>query len=273
MNDERELLRVEVENLHCEGCAEALREALGERAGLELEAVNVKQGYLRVRLDLERTDREGLREAVREAGFPATSLRRIDESEQSGMPGRVEGASFGWIAVGFLLLGVVGYAGYKLYPRFDPPAAEGATLLLLAAGAGIASFFSPCAFGLLVTLLAREAGDGSVRGLSRPFRFAMGMSVGAAAFVAIVGGLIAVGASSLVAGVTFASAAGRTLRLVVGVLLVLLGLVQLGLLPSPLHRVEQWIEPLQRLSARERRQRPLWGWILFGFGYLLAGFG
>lgn len=53
-------------------------------------------------------------------------------------------------------LGAAGYAGYALYPRFDLPAAEGATLLLLAAAAGVASFFSPCAFGLLVTVLARE---------------------------------------------------------------------------------------------------------------------
>ena len=104
-------------------------------------------------------------------------------------------------------------------------------------------------------------------------RFATGMSLGASLFVLPVGAVIALGGSGLVAGVTFTSVAGRALRLGVGVFLVLLGLVQLGLLPNPLHRVEEWIKPLQRLSARERRERPFWGYTLFGFGYLLAGFG
>jgi hypothetical protein len=51
---------------------------------------------------------------------------------------------------------VAGYVGYVLYPRFDLPAATGASLLALAAAAGIASFFSPCSFPLAVTLLARD---------------------------------------------------------------------------------------------------------------------
>jgi cytochrome c biogenesis protein CcdA len=46
---------------------------------------------------------------------------------------------------------LTGYAGYELYPRFDLPALEGASLLVLAAGAGVASFFAPCSFPLLVT--------------------------------------------------------------------------------------------------------------------------
>lgn len=171
-------------------------------------------------------------------------------------------------------LGLAGYAGYELYPRFGLPAVEGATLLALAAGAGIASFFSPCAFGLLVTLLAREAGDG--RGphrLRRPLRFAAGMSLGATVFMLATGTLIAAGGAGLAAGVTFTSIAGRALRLAVGAALVVLGLVQLRLLPSPLHAVAERVRPLQRLSARERGRRPFWGDVLFGFGYLLAGFG
>jgi cytochrome c biogenesis protein CcdA len=97
--------------------------------------------------------------------------------------------------------------------------------------------------------------------------------VGAAAFVLAAGLVIGLGGAGLVSGVTFTSAAGRALRLSVGALLLLLGLVQLDLLPNPLHRLEDWVRPLQRLAARQRRRRPLWGHVLFGFGYLLAGFG
>ena len=41
----------------------------------------------------------------------------------------------------------------------DLPAGEGAGLAVLAAGAGVAAFFSPCSFPLLVTALARPGGD------------------------------------------------------------------------------------------------------------------
>lgn len=274
MAADRETLRVEVENLHCEGCAATLREALGDLPGLELAKVDVERRSLRIELDPELTGREEVREELRKAGFPATDVARIEESEGAEPSPARRAAPYALLALALLLLGGAGYAGYELYPRFDLPSAEGVTLLFLAAGAGIASFFSPCAFGLLVTLLAREAGEKEGRpGRGRPLRFATGMSLGASLFVLAVGAVIALGGSGLVSGVTFTSAAGRALRLGVGVFLVLLGLIQLGLLPNPLHRVEEWVKPLQRLTARERRQRPFWGYTLFGFGYLLAGFG
>lgn len=108
---------------------------------------------------------------------------------------------------------------------------------------------------------------------SGPWRSPPGSRWGPAAFVLAAGLVIGLGGAGLVSGVTFTSAAGRALRLSVGALLLLLGLVQLDLLPNPLHRLEDWVRPLQRLAARQRRRRPLWGHVLFGFGYLLAGFG
>src|ERR671919_2564476 len=56
-------------------------------------------------------------------------------------------------ALGFV--GLAGYAGYVLFPRFALPPVAGAGLVALAAGAGVASFFSPCSFPLLLTLLSR----------------------------------------------------------------------------------------------------------------------
>lgn len=171
------------------------------------------------------------------------------------------------------VLGVAGYAGYHLYPRFDLPPADGATLLLLAVAAGVASFFSPCAFGLLAALVGRRSGRGKAATDVRPLRFAFGMSLGASVFVLALGGVIALGGAGLAADITFTSATGRGLRLAVGVFLLAAGLVQLELLPSPLARARAWSLPLARLSARERRERPLWGQVLFGFGYLVAGLG
>ena len=55
------------------------------------------------------------------------------------------------------MVGLAGYVGCLLYPRFGLPAAEGAGLLALAAAAGFAAFFSPCSFSLLAALLGRTA--------------------------------------------------------------------------------------------------------------------
>jgi hypothetical protein len=67
--------------------------------------------------------------------------------------------------------------------------------------------------------------------------------------------------------------AGITIRAVVGSLLILLGLMQLNLLPVSFLAVEDAAKPLLARQARLRRDRPALAFGLFGFGYLLAGFG
>lgn len=182
------------------------------------------------------------------------------------------------LGLGVLILALVGYTGYVLYPRFGLPAVEGASLLVLATGAGVAAFFSPCSFPLLVTLLARETGgDGQAVQRRRPvgsaFFFASALSLGAAAFLLASGLVIALGGEALFAGVTFTSAAGRVIRAAVGILLILLGRMQAGALPLSLHAVEHVSRPLMRSQAHLRHKNPILGFVLFGFGYLLAGFG
>ena len=169
---------------------------------------------------------------------------------------------------------LAGYLGYVLYPRFDLPAVDGAALLGLAAAAGIASFFSPCSFPLLLGLLARQAtrAGGPERG-PRPAIFGGALAVGAAVFMLLVGAGIGAGGQALFADVTFASTPGIILRGTVGLVLIVLGLVQLGRLPSPMHAVERVSAPITRRQARLRRDRPVAGFALFGFGYVLAGFG
>jgi cytochrome c-type biogenesis protein len=175
------------------------------------------------------------------------------------------------------VVAVVGYLGYVFYPRFDLPAARGATLFVLAAAAGVASFFSPCSFPLLLSMLARPLAGEAQAGGRRPFRpalrFAAGLSLGAATFLVLVGLAIAAGASTYFDEVTFTSTAGITIRVVVGVLLIVLGLIQLNVLPVSFRRFEPAMHGYLRRQAQVRRRRPFLGFTLFGFGYLLAGFG
>jgi hypothetical protein len=50
-------------------------------------------------------------------------------------------------------------------------------------------------------------------------------------------------------------------------------LVQSGLVSFPFDRIAQLAYPLEKAQARLRRERPVLGFGLFGFGYILAGFG
>ncbi|MGH9245189.1 MAG: hypothetical protein ACRD29_12920 [Acidimicrobiales bacterium] len=184
--------------------------------------------------------------------------------------------AFAGLAVGAVALGLAGYVGYVVYPRFALPAGVGAGLLVLAVGAGIGSFFSPCSFPLLVSMLARPLAAGPM-GERPPFAraalFASALSVGAASFLALAGALIAGGAGRAFQEVTFTSGAGRAIRIAVGALLILLGLIQTNRLPVNLRQLERPLHRYLRRQARLRRHRPLLGLAVFGFGYILAGFG
>jgi cytochrome c biogenesis protein CcdA len=179
------------------------------------------------------------------------------------------------LATATVAFGLIGYLAYLAYPRFELPAARGLGLLLLAAGAGAAGFFSPCSFPLLVTLLARSADTqpderASVRGA---LRFGAALSLGAVVFVMGVGALIGLGGAGVASSVTFTSPAGRALRGVVGVLLVVLGLIQVGRLRVDLRGAERAVHGFLGSQAALRRRHPTTGYVVFGFGYLAAGFG
>ncbi|MFO7540625.1 MAG: cytochrome c biogenesis protein CcdA [Chloroflexota bacterium] len=192
------------------------------------------------------------------------------------------------LAAGVVILALAGYSGYVLYPRFDLPAVTGVSLLLLAAAAGVAAFFSPCSFPLLVTLLARQTGgrrqktegrgqreEGRRQKVAGPvvLRFALAFSLGVTLFLILAGGLIALGGGRLFAEVTFTSMAGRIIRAVVGVGLFVLGLAQVGLIRLPFDRVAVAASRLLPRRSQLQQRPSLWGYMLYGFGYLLAGFG
>lgn len=182
---------------------------------------------------------------------------------------------YAFLTFGLAILALAGYIGYVLYPRFNLPSVTGAGLLLLAASAGIASFFSPCSFPLLVALLGRAPSAEATRGVRvrQSLLFSTALSLGASLFLILTGLAIAAGGGALFRDVTFTRAAGRIIRVVTGSLLVFLGLIQAGMLPFSFHKVENLLKPLFRAEADIRRRMPLIGFGLFGFTYLFAGFG
>jgi len=175
-----------------------------------------------------------------------------------------------------LILAMVGYASYALYPRFELARAS-LSLYLLAVAAGFASFFSPCSFSLLAGLLARESRvDNSTTpsiSTQRSFTFALSLSVGSLLFFILLGIGLVLGASALYASITFTSLAGRIIRTVTAIVLTLLGLAQLEILPNPLDFVTNVSAPLLRQQAKARRRRPTLGFAILGFAYPMAGFG
>ncbi len=121
-----------------------------------------------------------------------------------------------------------------------------------------------------MTLLARETRPGQHRRLTR---LTLWLGLGALFFLVIAGALIAAGAGVFFKQVTFTSTAGITIRAVIASLLILLGLIQLNVLPVSFVAVEDAAKPLLARQARLRRDPRALAFGLFGFAYLLAGFG
>jgi cytochrome c biogenesis protein CcdA len=173
-----------------------------------------------------------------------------------------------------LAVALAGYFGYVVYPRFHLPSLTGGALLLLAAAAGIASFFSPCSFPLLLSILARAPGVASDRSrATASLAYAAALALGAAVFLILAGLVIALLGTALFAGVTFTSTAGRVIRAAVGVVLIFFGLVQLNRMRFEFRALEPAVHGTLRRQAAFRHEHPLPGFFLFGFGYILAGFG
>ncbi len=191
-----------------------------------------------------------------------------DQLKQSRLRARM-----GLLVIATLVVGLAGYVGFRVFRGFDVDAATGAGLIVVAATVGIASFFSPCSFPLLLTTLSRQAASDSRHRMRGALRFAAGTSIGAVFFVAGFGLLLSVGGGVIARQFTFASAQGRVLRAVVGVVLVTMGLVQLGRIRLPFSSVSHLAEPIDRRRADVGDDTKFVSHVLYGFGYLVAGFG
>lgn len=188
----------------------------------------------------------------------------------------VDGRFTRWALVA-ATVAALGVLGFIIFGNISDSQAGGAGLMVLAVGAGVASFFSPCAFPLLTTMIGRPVAAEAEAAGRRPYRralsFASGMSLGAAVFLIGFGSIIALGGDALFGGISFTSTSGQILRAVIGLLLITMGLIQLNRLPISFRRFEPATHGFLRRQAKLRRRHPVRGFAVFGFGYLAAGFG
>jgi cytochrome c biogenesis protein CcdA/copper chaperone CopZ len=261
-----------VDSIHCDGCERTISQALGGIPGVETVEPDARTNTVKVEFSPADVSRVDIAHRLADAGFPVLDAidRDTDGESSRGL------ARIGVLALIIASVALIGYAGYVVYPRFDLPPVEGAAVFGLAAAAGVAAFFSPCSFPLLLAILGRHA-SARARDIepvaSRPALLGGVVALGAGGFLLTAGLLIAAGGGALVAQVTFDSVAGVTLRAIVGVVLVGLGLIQAEVIGLSFRRAEGVARPVMRRQARLRRDHPLAGHALFGFGYVLAGFG
>lgn len=178
---------------------------------------------------------------------------------------------WGLLIAGTLLIGLAGYVGFRFYPTVG--SGTGLGLLVLAAATGFAAFFSPCSFPLLLTVVTRQTAETESGRLRSGLRFATGASLGAAAFLLSFGLALSLGGGSIADHITFTSTSGRILRVSVGAGLIVMGLVQLGRVRLSFSRLASLAAPIERRRSGSVDRDGFLNHVLYGFGYLVAGFG
>jgi cytochrome c biogenesis protein CcdA len=174
------------------------------------------------------------------------------------------------VSSGVLFVGLGGYLGFVTFIESGSAPGVGAGVMGLAMATGFAAFFSPCSFPLLLTFLSRQYETGSRQ---KVFMSSLVVGLGAVAFLAVVGLILAVAGESLTRIVGFDTLTGRIFRASIGALLLFLGLRQANLIKvrdrvfdSIAGSSARRFDPA-RYASQTRRD------FVYGFGYLLAGFG
>jgi cytochrome c biogenesis protein CcdA len=195
-------------------------------------------------------------------------------SEQETLQKRRGQARLGLVIAGTVLVALVGYVGFRLFPTLGDGTETGAALMALAAAIGFAAFFSPCSFPLMLATLGRQAKAGTGRSRLKPaLRFALAASIGAVAFLMGFGLLLSLGGEGIARQITFTSTTGRALRITAGTLLITMGLVQLGNVTIPFYKLSNLATPIDRHRTEKGNPDRFSSHVLYGFGYLIAGFG
>ena len=173
------------------------------------------------------------------------------------------------VGTGILAAGAAGYAGFVIFVGSQPGAGPGVGVLVLAATTGFAAFFSPCSFPLMLTFLTRQASQTRTSAVAS----ATAVGLGAIAFLTLVAVLIGSGASAVSRVVAFDSVTGRVFRFGVGALLIGLGLHQARALALRLRWPDRLVTATARFMDPSRLSSRVGRDFLYGFGYLLVGFG
>ena len=176
-------------------------------------------------------------------------------------------ARFIAVVIGLLITGLAGYVGFVSFVGSDR--AVGAATLALGATTGFAAFFSPCSFPLLLTFLARRSSTSMRESLASALR----AGAGATAFLALAAILVATVGGAVAGVVAFDTATGRVFRSLVGFFLIVMGLRHARVVAFRMPWLDRVaaathgrLDPMSVPSLGRRD-------FVYGFGYLLAGFG
>ena len=199
----------------------------------------------------------------------------MSETEQAATTSRPGGMVRALLTVtSVMVVALAGYGGFRLAARLDLGAGAGAGVVALAVITGFAVFFSPCSFPLLVAMLAgpdrsAQASERRRDGLTA----ALAMGAGAAMFLLAVGVVVGLAGEAVVQSVSFSTTPGRILRSAVAAVVIVAGLTQLGLVQLPFWRVTRFAQPIEqrRVNIASRHQHA--AQVLYGFGFVVAGFG
>jgi len=182
------------------------------------------------------------------------------------------------LLVVFLVVITAGYLGFRAFAT--TPDLSVFNLYVLAVAAGLASFFSPCAFPLLPSYLsfyylAGQEDEATSHSAGRAAKLGLATALGVITFDLLLGAIIAALGTGVAQGLSISSSdpSGfvRIFRGVVGVVILILGIGQLA----------GWnLKPrfVDALTYRTRPQRdggrgPASSLYLYGLGYTAAGMG
>jgi len=174
---------------------------------------------------------------------------------------------FLFVALGVLVVGIFGYLGFLAFAQADRAAGSG--VLVVGAVTGFAAFFSPCSFPLLLTFLARRGEESKRAALVAALR----VGLGATALLALVALAMAIAGAAVGTLVQFDDPAGRIFRVIVGGVLIGLGLKQSRLVDFDAKWMHRIIGRAGQRLDRSSTSTRLRADFLYGFGFLLAGFG
>ena len=177
-----------------------------------------------------------------------------------------------WIVVSFglVLVGIGGYLGFKAFVESGSIGGLGAGLVGLAVATGFAAFFSPCSFPLLLTFLVRQYETGSRKAV---LISALRVGLGAVTFLALLGVVLALAGEGLAGLIGFDTLSGRIFRAALGLFLLVLGLRQANLIKARFGVFDSVAGMAARIFDTSNLENQTQRDFVYGFGYLLAGFG
>jgi cytochrome c-type biogenesis protein len=197
-------------------------------------------------------------------------------------PARAQTTAAGLLSAGLLLILLAmigaGYLGFRIFAT--TPTLSSANLYIFGVVAGVASFFSPCAFPLLPSYFSfyQEAGnrhEGIPIGAGQAWRYGLAAALGVITFALILGAIIAVLGTGVAQTLSISGPEPnrfvRVFRGVVGAILLTLGISQLlgwNIKPAFMDSFAFYTRP-----HREGERGPAASLYLYGLGYNAAGMG